>query len=182
MPKKPPVSDEDRRLFRETVGGVRPVTDRRAAPYRDRPAPVPRQSQLDDAEVMRETLEGWQDPATIETGEELLYSGQGVQHGVMRKLRRGQYAVEAEIDLHGMRVLEARAALAGFLRDCRRSRMRCVRVIHGKGYGSHGKPPVLKGMVNGWLRRRAEVLAFVSALPVHGGTGAIYVLLKKGTE
>jgi DNA-nicking Smr family endonuclease len=118
------------------------------------------------------------DPAELETGEELLYCRPGMQHNVMRKLRRGQYSVEAELDLHGMRVAEARQVLSDFLRHSLDSGIKTIRIIHGKGNGSLNKQPVLKGKVNHWLRQRVEVLAFCSARPVDGGTGAIYVLLK----
>jgi DNA-nicking Smr family endonuclease len=119
------------------------------------------------------------DPAELETGEELLYCRPGLQHNVLRKLRRGHYAVEAELDLHGLRVAEARQALTTFLQNALSLQIKTVRIIHGKGNGSFNKQPVLKGKVNNWLRQRIEVLAFCSARPVDGGTGAIYVLLRR---
>jgi len=88
--------------------------------------------------------------------------------------------VEAQLDLHGLTAAQARAALATFLRDCRIHGLRCVRIIHGKGRGSHNRQPVLKGKVNHWLRQRDEVLAFCTARPVDGGGGAVYTLLKRG--
>jgi len=96
----------------------------------------------------------------------------------MRKLARGNYAVQAEIDLHGMTVLEAKPRLAEFIEECARSGHRCVRVVHGKGLGSGQRGPVLKASVNRWLRRWDHVLAFVSTRQVDGGTGAVYVLLQ----
>ena len=95
----------------------------------------------------------------------------------MRKLARGKYAVQAEIDLHGMTVEEARPRLADFIEYNARSGKSCVRVVHGKGLGSGQRGPVLKSSVNRWLRRWDYVLAFVSTRQVDGGTGAIYVLL-----
>jgi DNA-nicking Smr family endonuclease len=118
----------------------------------------------------------------METGEELFYCRSGLQHNVLRKLRRGHYAVEAELDLHGLRVAEARQALGTFLQNALERGIKTVRIIHGKGNGSLNKQPVLKGKVNHWLRQRAEVLAFCSARPVDGGTGAIYVLLRRGKK
>jgi DNA-nicking Smr family endonuclease len=118
-------------------------------------------------------------PAELETGVELLFARNGLQHSVLRKLRRGQFSVAAELDLHGLRVEEARQELGQFLLHCRLTHKQCVRIIHGKGNRSHRQQPVLKGKVNHWLRQRDEVLAFCSARPIDGGTGAIYVLLKR---
>jgi DNA-nicking Smr family endonuclease len=179
MPERPPVPEDERRLFRESVGRVRPLAHQRQPPARPKPAPVPRQSQLDAEQALREMAEGLLDPAVIETGEELNYARPGLQHQVFRRLRRGQFAVAAELDLHGMNTADARAAVAGFLADCIAANRRCVRIIHGKGYGSPERKPVLKGMLNQWLKHRREVLAFCSARPVDGGTGAIYVLLAR---
>ena len=103
----------------------------------------------------------------------------GLQQRVLRKLRRGQFAIEAELDLHGYIVPEAREALAVFLRDAQLTGKRCVRIIHGKGLGAEGRLPVLKIKVNSWLRQKDQVLAFCSTRPQDGGTGAVYVLLKK---
>jgi DNA-nicking Smr family endonuclease len=118
------------------------------------------------------------DPAEVETGEELLFARPGLQHGVLRKLRRGQYSHGAELDLHGMTVVIARQALALFLSECQHDGIRNVRIIHGKGNGSLRQQPILKSKVNHWLRQRNEVLAFCSARPIDGGTGALYVLLR----
>jgi len=116
----------------------------------------------------------------LETCDELLFSRSGLQHKVLRKLRRGQYAIGAELDLHGCTVVEARNLLVAFLNSCRHEQIRCVRIIHGKGNRSLQRQPILKGKVNYWLQQRDEVLAFCSARPVDGGAGAIYVLLKMG--
>ena len=119
------------------------------------------------------------EPSELEYNAELLFSRSGLQHNVLRKLRRGQYNITAELDLHGLRVEEARQALSQFLYHCHLQKKQCVHIIHGKGYGSHRNKPVLKSKVNHWLRQRDEVLAFCSARPVDGGTGAIYLLLKR---
>jgi DNA-nicking Smr family endonuclease len=100
-----------------------------------------------------------------------------VQTAILRKLRRGQYRVQAEIDLHGLTVREAKEALREFVADALQRHFRCVRIIHGKGLRSGHRGPVLKGAVSSVLRRIGPVLAYVSARPVDGGTGAIYVLL-----
>lgn len=114
-----------------------------------------------------------------ETGEEQAFCRAGVSPSIFRKLRRGRLAVEDEYDLHGMTVAQAKEYLHDCLADARRRQRRCVRVIHGKGKGSGQRGPVLKIKVNAWLRNWTDVVAFCSARPVDGGTGALYVLLKK---
>jgi len=166
--------------FRAAVTGVRPLPPRdRAAADAPKPPPVARFKHADEASVLDESLHGPLDPASIETGEELVFRQPGVQPGVIRKLRHGNYAVEAELDLHGMTVPVARVALDEFLKACIGAGRRCVRLVHGKGQRSGPRGPVLKNKVNVWLRRRSEVLAFASTPPVDGGTGAIYILLAR---
>jgi DNA-nicking Smr family endonuclease len=143
------------------------------------PPAFPKQRYLDEALVRKEMLSENYDPAEVETGEELLFIRSGVQHSVLAKLRRGQFSIEAELDLHGMIVRVAQVEVANFLRECRNRSIRCARIVHGKGYGSWQKQPVLKNKLNKWLRQRDEVLAFCSARPVDGGTGAVYVLIKR---
>ena len=140
---------------------------------------MPEQSRRDAQEVIDNLLSDEYEPADIETGEELLFARPGLQHSVLRKLRRGQYALEAELDLHGCTVPQAREKLLRFIHHARDFNKRCVRVIHGKGKSSDGKLPVLKGKVNIWLRQRDEVLAFCTATRRDGGGGALYVLLKR---
>jgi DNA-nicking Smr family endonuclease len=101
-----------------------------------------------------------------------------VRDRTLRQLKRGSFAIEAEVDLHGQSQSSARDELARFLDDCRRAGRRCVRIIHGKGYRSGARGPILKSAVNDWLRRDMDVMAFVSARPIDGGTGAVYVLLR----
>lgn len=181
MTDKYEISAEDVALFRREAGPVRPVPHQKIAATRPRPAPEPRSTQVDEAQVLRDMLSDEYDPADLETGEEPLYARPGLQHNLLRKLRRGQFSIGAELDLHGMTVPVARASLAGFLAECLKSNIRCVRIIHGKGNGSPQRQPVLKTKVAVWLRQRNDVLAFCSARPVDGGTGAVYVLLKKNS-
>lgn len=170
-------------LFRAEIGEVRELSQDKIDPWRETRSPRPVQRELDDQQVMQDMLsepaEIDLDPADLETGEELLFSRPGIQNNLMRKLRRGQYSLEAELDLHRMTSEQAREALLNFLKGCRQSGKRCVRIIHGKGHGSKNKLPVLKNKLNHWLRQLDEVLAFCSARPVDGGTGAVYVLLKR---
>lgn len=171
---------DDTELFREIVGKVRRVPQDRVPPRRRAPKPIPTQTLRDQQAVMESLLSDDYEPSEIETGEELLHIRPGLQHSVIRKLRRGLYAIEAELDLHGCTVAQARERLIVFLRSSRADGKRCVRIIHGKGKSSEGKMPVLKGKVNAWLRQKDEVLAFCSAQRRDGGTGAVYVLLKRG--
>lgn len=171
--------DEDDIDFRDALPGVRPIKQDRVVPPRKRRKPVPAQKRLDERAVMESLLAGEIDASEVETGEELLFSRPGIQHSVMRKLRRGEYVIEAQLDLHGQTVAQARTSVVRFLLECKTLGRRCVRIIHGKGRGSEGRLPVLKGKVNVWLRRKDEVLAFCPAKPTDGGAGAVYVLLRK---
>jgi len=177
--KPPPVSAEERALFRAAVRGVQPLRQNRVPDGGSRPPPVPQQRMADEERVVADLLSDPLEPEEVETGEELRFARTGLQHTVLRKLRRGQYSVGAELDLHGMTVVEARQALSCFLQQARADGVRCVRVVHGKGRGSHQRLPVLKGKVNHWLQQWDAVLAFCSARPADGGTGALYVLLKR---
>ena len=115
----------------------------------------------------------------ITAGTELRYQGDGVQNRVMQKLQRGQFIIDARLDLHGQNVEQAHISTMQFLNDASNSGLRCVLVIHGQGYRSASGIPVLKQNIDTWLRRHAAVLAFHSALPADGGKGAVYVLLRK---
>ncbi|UCE89029.1 MAG: Smr/MutS family protein [Pseudomonadota bacterium] len=170
---------DDDSLFRDAMTGVRPLRHDGAAPFHRRPPPEPAQTRRDQQQVLQDMLGNSLTPAEMETGDELLYARPGVQQALLRKLRRGQFSIEAELDLHGKTTPEAHQAVAGFLGDAIDAGKRMVRIVHGKGHGSFNKQPVLKGKVSHWLQRRDEVLAFCSARPVDGGTGAIYVLLRR---
>ena len=170
-----PDPDDDSALFREAMKDVKPLKDGgRHRVHRPAPAPRPLQREADEAEVLREMMDG----PLIDVGEELSYCGPGVQDAAFRKLRRGQYHVGDELDLHGMRANEAKLAIIQFLARCLDRGIRCVRIVHGKGLRSKGEGPVLKQRLDGWLRNRNDVLAFCSAKREDGGTGAAYVLLR----
>ena len=170
--------DPDVRLFREAVQDAKRLPQGEApAVSRRRPVPVARFSRADRHAVLRESLSGDAGDPELAAGDELVYHRAGVQMTVLRKLRRGQYRVQAEIDLHGMTVAEAKLALRDFLADALERQFRCVRIIHGKGLRSGHRGPVLKGAVSSVLRRMGAVVAYVSARQVDGGTGAVYVLL-----
>lgn len=174
------MDNDDSEHFRKAMAGVRRLSHDRAAPLQARrPPPRPVQTEAEERQVLQDLLSDALDPADFEIGDELLFHRDGLQQPVLRQLRRGRYAVQGELDLHGYTVPAAREALAQFLAASTAGGRRCVRVIHGKGKRSPGKQPVLKVQVNHWLRQRAEVLAFCSARPVDGGTGAVYVLLRR---
>jgi DNA-nicking Smr family endonuclease len=181
MARKPPktVHPEDATLFREAVAGATPVASRRVALRKAPPRPEARFRRKDEEAVLTESLKTPPEQLEIETGEELLFHRSGVSRAVLKNLRRGKFAIKAEVDLHGLTVEQARVELRDFLAEAITERLHCVRVVHGKGLRSGPRGPVLKASVNAWLRRWDEVLAFCSAPARDGGTGALYVLLRR---
>jgi DNA-nicking Smr family endonuclease len=169
-------SDEDRELFRKAVGDTRPLRRREEPPARPEPQPRALFRRADEAAVLAESLAANPEAAS-DTGEDLNFRRPSVSLPVFRKLKRGEISVRDELDLHGLTATEARAALYEFLADARALKVRCVRVIHGKGLRSGHQGPVLKRKLGRWLQLREDVLAYCSARPVDGGTGAVYVLL-----
>jgi DNA-nicking Smr family endonuclease len=169
---------EEVRLFREAVRDVRPLRQRApAAAPPQRVRPRARFTRADRAAVLKESLDSAGFDPELIGGEALAFHRPQVQASVLRKLRRGEYRVQREIDLHGLTVAEAKIVLRQFLISALEQRVRCVRIIHGKGLRSGQRGPVLKSAVSAVLRRTGAVLAYVSARQVDGGTGAVYVLL-----
>ena len=170
----------EKNLFARAVGAVQPLPDRRRAHLPAEPAPpIPVQRQRDEQAVLREALSDEFDVTTLlDTDEALSFRRPGIGTDVTRKLRSGDWTIQREIDLHGLRSDEAREALGAFIREAHKLGLRCVRVVHGKGLGSPGKTPVLKAKVQSWLIQKNQVLAFVQARPAEGGAGALVVLLK----
>jgi len=162
---------DDAAAFRAAMEDVQPMRDSRPDPYRKKRRPEPLNLPTGD-----EDQENFADLA-IETGDFLEFRRPGIQNRVFHDLQRGMIESQGSLDLHGMRVREAKPALARFLNFSVANGRRCVRIIHGKGRRSDGQQPVLKQKTNQWLRQRDEVLAFVSAPRWDGGTGAVYVLL-----
>ncbi len=115
----------------------------------------------------------------VESEDELVFATPGVQLGMMKRLKQGHIPWEAGLDLHGFSLDDARSELSGFIRDCSQKHYRCAIIIHGKAYSGEGKQPLMKSYVNDWLRQISSVIAFCSAQPKDGGTGALYVLLKR---
>jgi len=174
-------TESEAQEFRDAVRDVKPMAPRAHAPLQKRKPPArARFTAADRAMVLVESLQGLGDDPVADTGDEISFRRAGVQDRVMRKLKRGEYRVDEVCDLHGLRVDEAKTALREFLAQALAHRLRCVRIIHGKGKGSGPRGPVLKVAVNMILRKTGPVLAFTSARRIDGGTGAINVLLSHG--
>ena len=169
-----------RNLFQAAVGQVERLAQSQAANLRPAPPqPIPKQHLLDEAAALQEALSDEVDVSSLlETDERLSFRRPGVGPDVTQKLRRGKWAIQRQVDLHGLRTDEARETLTRFIREAHKQGIRCVRVVTGKGLGSPGKEPVLKDKVHRWLVQKAEVVAFVQAQPAHGGAGALVVLLQ----
>jgi DNA-nicking Smr family endonuclease len=180
MKRRPPatVNDDDSRLFREAIGEVRELTPVAPPPATPKPEPRAHMLEADEAAVPGELLEMAFDPAIMEVGEELSYLRDGYPPKVLRQLKRGQYSVQDDIDLHQMNAAAAQATISAFLAEAAERGFRCVRIVHGKGLRSKSAGPVLKTLTDRMLRRRDDVIAFASARPMQGGTGAVVVLLK----
>jgi len=170
----------EKNLFMRAAGAVKPIRAATRVPLAPMPPqPIAVQQQLDQQRVLLEAISDEFDASTLlDTDDALSFRRPGIGTDVTRKLRRGDWSLQREIDLHGLRREDAREALANFIRDAHRQGIRCVRVVHGKGLGSPGKTPVLKSRVQGWLIQKSEVLAFVQARADEGGAGALVVLLK----
>ena len=173
------MTEKDIDEFRRAVEGAKPLRHEPRAPEeKPRPKPRARFTKADERNVLTESLEDDIDTIEHGYGAALRFHRQHVGRRTMRKLQRGGYSVQAEIDLHGMTLEEARPALSDFINYSASQGKYCVRVVHGKGLGSGHRGPVLKNAVNRWLRKWDCVLAFVSTRQVDGGTGAVYVLLQ----
>jgi DNA-nicking Smr family endonuclease len=174
------VTDEDKEAFRKAMSGAKPLrADDRVPVEEPKPRPRARFRRADETAVLAESLEDDIDTIEHHSGGALRFHRQHVGRRTMRKLARGGYSVQAEIDLHGMTLAEAKPRLRDFIQYNAEQDRLCVRVVHGKGLGSGERGPVLKSAVNSWLRRWGNVIAFVSTRQVDGGTGAIYVLLQR---
>jgi len=173
-------AEADRNLFTRAAGPVQPLRHAaRVLLEKDQPPPIAVQHQLDQQRVLAESISDEFDASTLlDVDDALSFRRPGVGPDVTRKLRKGHWSIQREIDLHGLRRDDAREALSAFIRESHRQGVRCVRVVHGKGLGSPGKNPVLKGKVQSWLVQKQEVLAFVQARAAEGGAGALVVLLK----
>ena len=170
----------EQELFKRAVGFVKPITVNPRVSLKNEPTPpIATQQIKDDQSALRESLSDEFDVASLlDTDDALSFRRPGIGTDITKKLRKGDWSVQAQVDLHGLRREEAREHLSAFLKESIKSGLRCIRVIHGKGLGSPGKTPVLKAKVQSWLVQKEEILAFVQAKPTQGGAGALIVLLK----
>lgn len=178
--KREAAAMRDADLFRRSVGDVvRLPSDDKIFPAASPPQPVARERMADEEAALKASLS---DEFSVETlldaDAALSYSRPGIGADVVRKLRKGHWPIQDQLDLHGLRRDDARDLVADFLEESRERGMRCVRIIHGKGLGSANQEPVLKKMVLSWLAQKEEVLAFCQAKVADGGSGAVIVLLK----
>ena len=178
MSSKTKPSADDIELFRRSVGPVRKISNDRTTPARKSLPPRPRQRSTSEPRLPTDSFSDGLDAGAVSSEDELFFARPGLQQRQLQRLRRGQLACSATLDLHGMTSATARAAVVSFIDDCRAQQIRCVHLIHGKGYGAGGDLPVLKNRLNSWLRQHHDVLAFCSAQPRDGGRGALYVLLR----
>lgn len=173
------MTEDDEDLFRRAMSDATPLdVEARVAKPKKKPPPKARFSKADEQQALEESLDPDIDELVQSSGEGLRFKRASVGRTTMRMLARGSYAIQAEIDLHGMTLAEAKPRLARFIERCADSGKLCIRIVHGKGLGSGDRGPVLKNGVNRWLRKWDQVLAFTSARQSDGGTGAVYVLLK----
>ena len=175
-------ADQERRLFELSVGAITPLPVQaytHAPLHRILPSPEPLQRAADERLVMQQALsDDFDVESLLETDDSLSFRRPEINQEVLRKLRRGHWSLQAQLDLHGLRTDQAREALGTFVQDCARRGLRCVRVVHGKGHGSPGREPVLKARVRRWLVQKQQVLGFVQARASDGGSGALMVLLQ----
>ncbi len=172
--------EREANVFRDAIGQVTPLNvPERSLPQPPRPAPIAQQRIADDEAVLRESLsDEFSIDTLLEVDETLSYARSGVGPDVLKKLRGGGWVIQGQLDLHGLRVDQAREAIVQFIRDAVKRGDRCVRIIHGKGLGSMNRKPVLKSKVRNWLVQKEEVIAFCTARAADGGSGALMVLLQ----
>ena len=176
------ISEQDLKIFFDEVADVRPlVAEKLIETTKKKPSPRPIHNKHSTDINELENSEMMSDPVNLrdaQVDDVLFFARSGIQQKVQKRLRRGEFPIEDELDLHGYTVAEAKAAIANFFYDCKKQQKRYVRIIHGKGYRSEQNIPVLKTHVAYWLPQHKDVMAFSSALPNDGGTGALYVILK----
>lgn len=176
QPAEPDAADE----FRRAVGTVTPLPRTSRFEHKRAALPPLPHKRLEDNQLVlvASVSDEFEIDTLLHTDDELSFRRPGVGPDVLRKLRRGEWVIQDEIDLHGCRTDEAREQLGDFIREAIKRGLRCVRVIHGKGLGSKARQPILKRKVKVWLAQREDVIAFCQARPAEGGSGALVVLLR----
>lgn len=175
---KPP-EDDDAALFRQAIGEVKPLPDSTPPPRKPRPRPAARMAERDEVDARSEFQRGLDDPALLAAGDVLSFRRGQLPPRLFQRLRKGQFSVQDELDLHGATALQAEGLLRQFLQEAHAHDHGCVRIVHGKGQRNDREIPVLKNLVDRLLRQRGDILAFHSAPPAQGGTGAVLVLLAR---
>lgn len=173
MPKKPKLSQEDLDTFQKAVQGTKPLTQGKVRLAAQKQKIAKKRETFEDEPAF---FDGGDPRENVQADDFIEYKCEGVSHKILRKLSKGQYNVDAVLDLHRRTIEEARTAVNHFLHECLRRKLKSVLIVHGKG--KPGSLPALKNQLNYWLRQAHPVLAFCSAAPRHGGNGAVYVLLK----
>jgi len=179
MKKKSTISQEDQNLFRSAVSDSKPLKPQNRVHHNV----IRRHNKVIQAHLKNDTEEIYRisdfiDPSDYCTSDQQLsFKTTGVQNRQFQKLKQGQIMIEEILDLHGLTIEQARKRVDLFITDCMKCHLRCIIIIHGKG--GRGKPPMIKTMVNHWLKQINDIIAFTSAQPCDGGTGAVYVLLRK---
>lgn len=176
----PDDKEDEGALFRASVSAAKPLQTDRIDPYREKVSPRARFREADEARVLVDSLLPEPEELELYSGDHLRFRRTNISEKVLRRLGRGFYRIDSEIDLHGLTESEACDQLAAFIADALERNNRVIRVVHGKGLRSGARGPVLKKLVNRWLRKSAAVLAFISTPPTDGGTGAVYVMLDHG--
>jgi len=167
------------KLLASQTGGVNKLKQDKITPYRKPLEPVPRQRLLDEQRVLEELLEQSDESTSFESGDELTFLRDGYPRRLLKKLRRGDFAIQDELDLHGLNSGAAKQETHAFVNQCARDNVRAIRIVHGKGRNSAGRTPVLKNRLLGWLSKNQYVIGVCSTPANDGGTGAVYVLLGK---
>jgi len=178
--KKPTTSKDDTDLFLEMMEGVKPLPQNKIDP--DSAPKKARQKRIQSTQKNPSAFGESEYTPPVAADAVLSFTRGGVQQKILSKLKKGQFPIERKIDLHGSNINEAGAKLQQAIEEAINSQQRCVLVIHGRGKGSFDNKPAIKTHVNQWLRNSIDVLAFCSALPKDGGTGAVYILLKRRRE
>ena len=177
MKKKHKLAEDDQMLFNDAMGDVKPLKQGEyvTPPKKKKTVSTPKID--DEAEYINYALSDAQDHQAVQSDEKLNYASNGIQPKLQKKLRAGKFPIEARLDLHGLTIDQARQEVSNFIHDSQCMDKKCIIIIHGKG--SINKPPLLKTMLNHWLKQIPDVLAFTSAQEQHGGSGAVYLLIKK---
>ena len=178
MPKQTD-DDEDATLFRDAIGPVKPLPEIPPPPSRPKPRAYARMAERDETDARDEFRRGLDDLSSLAAGDTLSYRRDAVAPDVFQRLKRGRFSAQDELDLHGATQSQAESMLRQFLAEAHAHEFGCVRIIHGKGRSDESAVPVLKNLVDRVLRQRSDILAFHSAPPAQGGTGAVLVLLAR---